>query len=691
MFQKFFLSLFLTLAVLLGSAPAHAISNDKNLSVRLLPEQTQVKGGETITIGIEQTIRDGWHTYWSNPGDSGTAARIVWKGIEGIKPAAIQWPVPHRMPIGPLTNFGYEKKVVLLQDLKLPENLPAGAQTITADMDVLVCHEICIPETHRASFILNGDQQPSQLDDARTMLPIDVGWNASIKSTNGDVILTVETDTPSAFANLKTIELYPEEWGIIHNPAETRAEKKESTLILTHARGERDLSEVPISKFVIAYEDTTGHRKAVRVSTLDASAGGDINENSKDVGILKAIIFALLGGLILNLMPCVFPVLSMKALSLVTLNDKEAAKARTQGIAYTLGIITCFVLIAGILIALKASGQQVGWGFQLQHPAVTLFLAYLFFTLGLNLAGYFEINLGLSNIGNRLAQKGGMAGSFFTGVLATLVATPCTAPFMGAAMGYALTQSAFAAIIVFVALGFGLALPYLALCYIPSLRHRLPKPGHWMETFRQFLSFPMFATAAWLVWVLSQQISHMGQFAALLGMLAITLSFWLLKRRPTNHAAYILMLIAAIGSLGFVVSTFFTMKPIEKIQTATTQHWEDFTRVKLEEYLKGDNPVFVDMTAAWCITCKVNEKVAIDIESTQDLFTKNKVHSLRGDWTNQNPEITSFLEEYGRSGVPIYVYYGPRNAETGVRPEAIVLPQILTPAIVENAITNHKG
>lgn len=693
MFSKLFRPLSLVLGFLIVFStiyPASAqVSGEPNIALRLLPEKAEVKPGDTVTIGIEQTIRDGWHTYWTNPGDSGTAARIEWKGLD-VKAAPIQWPIPKKLPLGPLTNFGYEGKVVLLQDLTLPEDLPEGPVELTATLDVLVCHEICIPEEHVATLTLNDGRDPAAqaIGEARATLPLDMGWATSMGEENGDLIVTINSDTPSAFAKLGSIELYPEDWGLILNTVDTRAQKKGETLTLRHKRGDRALEEVPVTKLVIAYEDANGDRKAVRVSTLDAAAA-TLGDTPQNITLWKAILFALLGGIVLNLMPCVFPILSMKALSLANLKDKEQKIARVHGIAYTLGILAMFTVIAGVLIALKAGGMQIGWGFQLQHPVVILGLAYLFFVLGLNLAGYFEIDFGLSNVGQTLTAKSDLGGSFFTGVLATLVATPCTAPFMGAAMGYALTQSAFAAITVFLALGFGLALPYLALSFIPAVRHALPKPGAWMQRLRELLAFPMFLSACWLIWVLSQQVSHMGQFAALLGMLAIAFGIWLWRYRPRHIAGHIFYLLLMIAAFGFVLSTFFTMHPVAE-NTArapdAAQNWEDFSQARLQEYLDGDEPVFVNMTAAWCITCKVNENVALAIDSTQALFKNNKVKYLKGDWTNQNPEITAFLEEYGRSGVPIYVYYGPRLEKHGVRPEPLVLPQLLTPGIVEGAI-----
>lgn len=697
-FYKSFLSLFvffLFLLIISNTYPSHAAPGEKkHVAIRLLPEITKVGSRETITVGIEQTIADGWHTYWSNPGDSGTAARIEWS-LGDIDAAPIQWPVPKKLPMGPLVNYGYEKQVILLQDVTMPHDISGKAQTVRAKIDILVCNEICIPETHEASFIINGDEDPvpAAIEMARSKLPLDMGWESGFTEKDGNLVVTVKTDTPSAFNKLSSIELYPEEWGMVTNTAMATASKNAETLTITQARAERLLSDVPVSKMVIAYEDANGERKAVRVSALNQTAAPATSADSGTIGIGKAIILALLGGLVLNLMPCVFPVLSMKALSLVQLKDKEARKARIHGLVYTAGILACFALIAGILIALKSSGAQVGWGFQLQHPAVILFLAYLFFTLGLNLSGFFEIDFGLANAGDKLTRKSGLTGSFFTGVLATLVATPCTAPFMGVAMGYALTQPAPIVMAVFMALGIGLALPYLVLTFVPAFRHLLPHPGAWMETFRQFLAWPMFASACWLVWVLSQQIDHMGQFAALLGMLAIAFGIWLLKSKPRHHFWRIVAMVTAGAVFLFAASNFITIKTMDEPAikaAAADENWEDFTRAKLETYLQGDDPVFINMTAAWCITCKVNEKVALSLESTQDLFAQKGIKYLKGDWTNQNPEITNYLEEYGRSGVPIYVYYAPRTEKGGVRPDAVVLPQILTPGIVEKAI-NPQG
>ncbi len=695
---------------------SHAAPGDTGVShvqIRLLPEKTALKGGESVTIGIEETIAPGWHVYWKNPGDSGTPTRIAWRlsdgeGEQNVKAGDIAWPVPHRMPLESLMNFGYEDRVTLLQDITLPKNMPEGPVTLKATVDLLVCSDICIPETHEASVILNGDQHPVPADiaQAQSHLPVAVTWEGRTVQKEDQIEITIDTGTDHPFARENTIALFPEEWGLIQNNGETKSRFENGILTVTHPVGERALENIPPSKIVLSYTDKTGNFKGVELSINgdgmkkalippSATLNTDNSQAVPGFKALQAVVFAFLGGLILNLMPCVFPVLSMKALSLVQLKDKDIAKARHQGLAYTGGILLSFAVLGAGLMALKAGGAQIGWGFQLQNPVVVLILVYLLFLIALNLAGYFEFGAGrLGNIGSRLTRKEGLTGSFFTGILAAIVATPCTAPFMGVAMGYALTQPAVIALPVFLSLGFGLAFPYLLLTYSPAFRHLLPRPGPWMETLRQFLAFPLLASAAWLLWVLAQQIDPMGVFNAMLGLLAIVFALWLLKRHPRGpKAKFIFSALAAIALL-FTLSTLFTTRsaPASAVDDnqpvqAEGDNWEEFSTPRFEEALKGDAPLFINMTAAWCITCKVNEKVALNTEATRALFAARKIIYLKGDWTNQNPEISQFLTRYGRSGVPLYVYYGPRDVNTGVRPDAVVLPQILTPDTIEDTIT----
>lgn len=664
---------------------------DQYVQVRLIADKTTVNGGEIVRIGVEQTIYPNWHVYWKNPGDSGTPPSIEWQLPPDFTVSELEFPTGKKIPYGPLTNYGYEGQVTFLQNLTLPINIGTTPFALNAKVNLLVCHDICIPETHEVWIKFNADTiaEPEKIRAAEATLPTVKNWPATYQEIGNNFVIKTSTQDTTDLQNATNITLLPEEWGAVDNNADATIKITADGFELSQKIGERDLNEISSFPYVITYTNAQGENKSIRLQAQPKLIAATAAPSQSSLNIFQALLFALLGGVILNLMPCVFPVLSMKALSLINLKGKEETKARGYGIAYTLGILLSFAAIGGALLLLKAGGAQIGWGFQLQNPVVITLLAYLVFVIGLNLSGFFEFNTGrLGNLGQGLTQRDDNRGAFFTGVLATLVATPCTAPFMGAAMGFALTQPALISMLVFLALGLGLALPYLALCFIPALRSKLPRPGHWMETFRNFLAFPMFITAAWLVWVLSQQISAIGVFVTLIGAVLIAFSLWLMQVMPPNGLMRNVAKILLILSIAFaLISPFLTHEatknPLEK---QIGQNWEEFTPEKLSTLLTGDAPVFTNMTASWCITCKVNERVALKNGSVEELFAEKNIQYLKGDWTNQNPDITQYLNSFGRNGVPLYVYYPPRNPQTGARPDAIVLPQILTAGLVEKTI-----
>lgn len=667
------------------------------VSVRALSDQSTVQGGDTIRIAIEQKIYPHWHTYWQNPGDSGLATSVEWDLPSGFIMSELEWPTPKKIAYGPLTNYGYEGQTTLLQNLTLPDTISDTPFELSGTVNLLVCHDICIPESHDITISFNNGSaaETRALEKAEEKLPAVKKWAATHSEKDGNLIVAVTTNDTSIL-NSNNIALTPKEWGIIDNTTNTTITKTETGFELRQKRGERDLSELKALSLVIGYDGKgielnsklNTETSATVLSTNEQSNAAIQNENNgSSIILIQALIFAFFGGIILNLMPCVFPVLSIKALSLINLNEKEEKKARQYGLSYTAGILISFGLIAAILLILKASGEQIGWGFQLQNSIVITVLVYLVFLIGLNLSGFFEFTSKLSNIGQGLTQKSGHSGAFFTGVLATLVATPCTAPFMGTAMGFALTQPAAISMLVFLTLGFGLAFPYLILCYVPALRAKLPKPGAWMETFRQFLAFPMFITAAWLIWVLSQQVSSLSILCVLLGLIAIALIIWLRKNWPQNKIGKIFAILLFIGSVIFTIMPLINSnKTQNQTQIEQSAFWDTFSLEALDTALAGDQPIFVEMTAAWCITCKVNEKVALNTNATKKLFSEQNVKYLKGDWTNKDATITQYLDSFDRSGVPIYVYYGAPDEQTGKRPDAILLPQILTPGIVKAAI-----
>ncbi len=705
----------LCIASIATHARAQETEPEHYVDVRVIPQTDTVKPGETIDLAIEYVIYPHWHLYWKNPGDSGIPIKNTWTMPEGAEIGDIQWPLPEKILVEPLANYGYKDKVTLLQTLKLPETLPGGPLTLSAKVDMLVCNDVCIPETANVQTTLNGggteaSDNRAVIDAARALMPAPLPGTHTFTQEDGKLVTTFKPENAYILKDIQieTAEFFPVEWGVInHFPAPENALTPDGILTVKQERSDTKLETIKILGGVLTWKDAQGTYKGYAIEAAPIGitpAQSQTNVQSINTATpseqappiqkpelttyAAALLFAFLGGLILNLMPCVFPVISMKALSLAKLSGKEKKEARAHGLSYTAGVILSFMIIGMMLVFLKSAGSAIGWGFQLQNPVVVATLAYVLFLVGLNLMGFFEIGSGLGNIGSKLTNKHSLAGSFFTGTLATIVATPCMAPFMAAALGYALVQSAAVALSIFIALGFGLAFPYLLLCYIPAARKFLPKPGAWMNTFKQFLAFPMFAFAIWLVSILAQQAGPEGVFMVLLGMLFLSMAVWLshfkklcscgiMARTPLLICLFLSLLslyaVAHIPTAGAV-------------QTAEGAFGETYSPKKLTSLLEGKDPVFVEMTAAWCITCKVNHRLAIDIDSTRKAFKDANVQYLIGDWTNYDKDITTYLEQFGRNGVPVYVFYGAPDQATGKRPDPVLLPQILTPGIMHATV-----
>ncbi|MGH1404621.1 MAG: protein-disulfide reductase DsbD family protein [Alphaproteobacteria bacterium] len=713
----FYLFLFLTFAFSSVLSATHARDIERVTSVRILQESGTIEGGKEYVIATEIILEPEWHVYWRNPGDSGLPVRISWDAPEGFEFSEIEWPTPKKITYDFLANYGYYDHVTLLQTVSVPKNIGDEEITLTARVDMLVCHEICIPENDTVSARFNGvssDINHSDLiDAAKTSMPQIIEgtftFSEQTEGENKNFHLTLSPQDTDLFQGTtpSSIEFFPYDWGILNHVAAPKVMNDNGVITLSHARGDEPIDQKESLSGVLIISDKKNGNKGFQITaqkgksvTKGAAApvsNGAISEtniqtdlplqtSSPNTTWFSAIYLALFGGLILNLMPCVFPVLSMKALSLVKMQEKEARQARTYGLAYTFGVILSFLAIGGTLLILKEAGAAIGWGFQLQNPIVVAALAYLLFAIGLNLIGFFEFDFGLNNIGNKLTQGQSVGSSFFTGILATIVATPCTAPFMGAAMGFAIAQPALVSMSVFAALGFGLALPYLLLSFIPALRNLLPRPGAWMNTFKQFLAFPMLASSVWLIWVLDQQSGAFGVLLTLLGMLSIAFAIWLSHLKPTGfmktitRTLFVLCLIVPLINLSYITTSMKNDSGTQEYSKGKT-----FSEETLETALTGENPVFVEMTAAWCITCKVNSASSINVQSTKDVFAEHKVEYLIGDWTNHDEKITEYLQTFNRNGVPIYVFYGKPD-EHGVRPSPVLLPQILTPTIVQNTI-----
>ena len=669
-----------------------ATAKTDNVAIRVLSENSAVVPGERMAVLLQQTIRPHWHTYWQNPGDSGQPTAIKWELPAGAEASPIQWAAPQRIDIGVLTNYGYSDQVGLLSEISVPASWPVGQVfPIKGVANWLVCDDVCIPESVPFSLSVPTAASGSKAAEftalfaaARAAQPTPSPWAATVAAQGENIVLRLAMPVTDA-SRIVEAQWFPGVWGVINHNAKQQLAVADGALTITVARG--DLALPAALDGVITIAENTGGgviRTALAISSGEPAALV-VGAPTPGMALGMLLLFALLGGLILNVMPCVFPILAMKALSFVSHASAEHRERVIGGVAYTAGVLATFALLAGILLALKAAGGAVGWGFQLQNPLLVTLLAYVLFVAGLNLSGVFEIGGSFMGVGSGLAARGGPSGSFFTGALAAIVATPCTAPFMASAIGVALTRPAPVAMLTFLVLGLGLALPYLLLTLFPAMARALPKPGPWMNTMKQVLAFPLYASAAWLVWVLAQQAGVNSVFTALIGMVVLAFAFWLLGLRSSTtrgtlwrRAGFAAALVAGIG-----LATSISGTPASA-GTATAASGneisEAFEAAKFDSLRASGKPVFVNMTAAWCITCKLNERVALSGDAFRDALTAGNFTYMKGDWTNQNPEITRLLESFGRAGVPLYVVY-PAN---GGAPK--VLPQLLTESMVVEAL-----
>lgn len=685
---------------------------DHSIEVELLAETTSIVPGETTWLALRLDPADHWHTYWKMGGDSGEPTSLnEWEAPEGTQIGELQFPAPHWLPFydTDLVNFGYEEQVLHPIAVTIPENYEGDTVELSTLAYWNVCEQICIPGEMRLSLNLpvaevaelDAVNQPL-FSDAREKLPnADHDINSIIAVAGERVSLGFDSPEP-LFANYSDAWFFPEQRRIIKPGPLRDVTIQQNLLQITHQQPRRMLSDLSEVYGVLVLEDESGVRTAfdfvnpaadanlTTITPLAAANSSDGSGGTGGGGVLLYMLFAFLGGIILNLMPCVFPVLSIKALSFANNIGESQSKQRMDGIVYTAGVITAFVVLASVLIALRAGGEAIGWAFQFQQPWFLALIVYLFFMMALSLSGVFEIGTSLMGAGSELTTKSGYKGSFFTGVLATTVATPCTAPFMGPAIGFALTQSWAVAMLVFVTLGFGMALPILLLSFIPALFRYLPKPGAWMETFKQFMAFPLYASALFFLWVLGNQVGVMGMSLVLGVCVLLAFAAWLYQRRFTmgpimRTANY------AIGIGVFALAIYLTQTPFMQTMAASdvvqldedgnpTQGFETFSTARLNELQAEGKPVFVNMTAAWCITCLANEQTTLGTERVQQAMTDNEITYMKGDWTNEDPEITAVLERFNRPSVPLYVLY-PGDASK----EPVILPQILTPGIIADA------
>jgi thiol:disulfide interchange protein DsbD len=672
------------LLVLLGMASPALAQLDRlpKVHARLIAERAEIAPGGTVVVALEEDIRPGWHTYWRNPGDAGEPTEIKWTLPPGWSAGPIQWPYPKELPVGPLMNYGYEGKVWLLTELKAPPNGPKGVVTLGAAVSWLVCQEVCIPEDATLTLPLGVTNSPSppyptiesQFADARAKLPGALMRQSTFSSQDG---LELYTALPvSVLSANTTARFFPFEEGLIKGIAPQVQGSMDGGIVLRLAPGKNARAMQGLAGVVVlASPDGATHAFEIDARPGIVPSAIFVHTPPSDLTLPFALLFAFLGGLILNLMPCVLPILAMKALAVASHAGKSAREAAHEGLSYGAGAVLSFAGLGALVVALRAGGAAVGWGFQLQEPLVVAGCALLIFAVALNLSGVFEVpGIGA---GDALARRGGWIGAFFTGVLAVAVAAPCTAPFMAAALGFALTQNNVVSLLVFVALGLGFAAPFVLLAFWPSLLQLLPKPGGWMVTFRQLLAFPMYATALWLAWVLGVQ-SDSSHLVVLCGTaLALAFALWALGASQNAQGWK-----RALGWLPLLLALLATpelLPLLDSAPQAAAAHAssdipsEPFTQARLEALRAQSRPVFVNATAAWCVTCMVNERVALEDSRVRSAFAARHVAYLVADWTRRNAEVTALLNSYGRSGVPLYVYYAPGASE------GKILPQILTP------------
>ena len=631
--------------------------NTGQSSVTLLTESNQVGGEETLLVGLEFNLSPGWHTYWENPGDSGEGASIKWNLPSGFKASTILWPGPKRIPVEPLMTYGYEDKALLLTEIKSPKEF-SNPVKISAKINWLTCKDICIPQEGQVDMtLIKGPKVANQ-------------FTSKLK----EVALTVPKNFPSPYRvsvinegsrNISEAYFFPNEYGLINYTADQKLERNDNSFSLELSSAEVQLKTNTLKGVLKLKVD--GIKEFY---TLDLPLEKNTNNPLVTISLLTAIIFAFLGGIILNAMPCVFPILSIKILSFIEQSQGSKEKLFHHGLVFSAGVLTTFLAVSALLIFLRASGEAIGWGYQLQSPWVVSLLIYLFVVIGIVFMGNIVLGSSFGNLGTLVQNQKDLTSSFFTGVLAVIVASPCTAPFMGPALGLALLQPGLKSIVIFLALGIGFSLPYLILSIYPQLLSKLPKPGEWMQTLKQIMAFPMWASALWLAWVLSSQVDMQSVFAVLLGALLIALGLWLLEK--TQNSASILRRVTLIFSLGLMIFSIWLLPITSDNNSPNLKNEENaFSVQKLNSLRSEQKMVFLNFTADWCITCKVNEAIALNQDKVKKVLDEKNIIYLKADWTRKDPEIASMLASYGRTGVPLYLLFPSQG-------DPIILPELLT-------------
>lgn len=688
----------------------------EEIEVELVAESENVVPGQTLWTAIRLTPTEGWHTYSKWPGDSGDATFVrEWTLPAGASAGEIHWPVPTWLPFpgSDLVTFSYKGEVLLLVPIEVPADFNGDVFTASAHVDWQVCDQICLLGNGVVSLELpveRGASRPSpEWADAiaatRASLPITEHNLDALFAIGGDRISFSVTSNEGEFAGVTDAWFFPEQRRILDPGPLRDVTLYPGVVQITHGQPRRmltDLEQIPgllavqkadgsVQGYVVNADaaDVQGLAAIAAVAAEQQGSSGAFTGGSQNIFLI--LLSALTGGLILNLMPCVFPVLSIKVLNLTSKTGAGPAQYRAHGLAYTAGVVVAFLILASVLIALRAGGEAVGWAFQLQSPWFVSVLVFVFFVMGLSLSGVYEFGTRFMGVGGNLTESRGYKSSFFTGVLATVVASPCTAPFMGVALGFALSQSWIVAMMVFTLLGLGMALPFLILTFSPRLMKFMPKPGAWMVTFKEFMAFPMYAAALWLLWVLGTQVGVNGMVVVAAAALVLAFALWLMQK-TTMHASNWRFVGRAVSVVLVLIALSVLRTPLLEPRsggvaltgdTEVSMAFEPFAAARVEELRRSGNAVLVNMTAAWCITCLANEQTTLSTVRVQQAMEEYGITYMKGDWTNQDPEISRVLDEFNRPSVPLYILY---PADPAAEPK--ILPQLLTPSIVIDAFAS---
>ena len=709
-FSAFFAGLMALLSLSLMGVSASALPADSgHARVELISDHISVTPGQTVRAALVLELDDHWHVYWKNAGDSGLPTEIIWDDTSGVEAGDFSWPAPYPQPLDILMNYGYQDELILPFDLTIPEDA-ADSVTMTGLATFLICDDICIPEDAPIRLDLWISDTPELNTDRADVfnrvdaqLPIALDGDAVIDRSGAPWKLSVESDVVRAAfeADIESVRFFPTDHQILHPPEQSVSIGEAGITLELQSAGR---SRVPDAiEGVLVIEDTDANRIAfeftapegdVLAGTSGAALAGNASEASSAAplsfgGLMAILGGALLGGIILNLMPCVLPVLFIKARSILSLaGSDEMGVIRAHGLYYTAGVITCFLGFGAILVALRAAGESAGLGFQLQYPIVIAGLSILMFLLGLNMLGWFSFGGSLMGVGGNLAERGGHQGAFFTGLLAAFVGAPCIGPFLGAAVGAAVNQPLHIVLLVFFTLGLGMALPFLLVSLVPGIAKYLPKPGGWMERLKQFFAFPLFLTSVWLLWVLASQAGADAVALVCIASVFIVFAIWLIKMAPEKGtwrmASLGLALVVGLGALIIPARLLGTVEGYTSTATAGGAHagydgeWSPQAVADLRSEGQG---VLVDFTASWCVTCQVNKRTTLLTDRVQTALDDQNVALLIADWTSRDDQIGDELARHGRAGVPLYLYYAA-GEETPA-----VLPQILSPSVVIESIS----